>query len=53
MLNKYNYEQYKEDCDWLRGELFTEEAEEFILNVVKKSFAMTKEDFIKFLNEVK
>jgi hypothetical protein len=52
-LNKYDSEQFKEDVEWLRAEMYSDEVSDFLFNVVKKSFAMTKEEFIKFLNEVK
>lgn len=48
----YTKENYDEDIDWLRGEgVSTAEVDDFLINVVKQSFAMTRKEFLEFLKE--
>ena len=49
----YNKEKFDSDLEWFRGQgVATEELKDALFYIVKESFAMTREEFIKFVEEV-
>jgi len=52
-MKPYNSEDFKIDCEWLRGQgVCTHELEELILSIVKRSSIMTTKEVLELVEEL-